>query len=336
MDSWKRESIVLVYISLAIIFTTIFGCSGDEFRIIMFKEPKQNKAMEGHMIKSEDVPNEGSCRVLCYMEPNCVSINVAPLREGKQKCELNNATAENPLDFQLVNRDRFTYVAIENMCSSNPCLNNGKCQAGFTSKGFRCACHAGFTGANCYQAIDCVCTEGQTYFTVDKYDGKNNREKDEIQFEFKTSQLSGLIMYAGGTRDSIEVAYKEGNVFMYNTNLGRGVKEIHAGDIALSDNEWHQVHLIRDKERVSINIDNKPVVIQHIIPGGMIGLDLESSTAYFLGASPNKTLLANFNGCIRGLRVHGYKPIRLAWSNDDPDYTISRSGNMTVCNASDE
>ena len=41
-----------------------------------------------------------------------------------------------------------------------------------------------------------------------------------------------------------------------------GVKEIHAGDIALNDNEWHQVHLIRDKERVSINIDNKPVVIQ--------------------------------------------------------------------------
>jgi len=74
-----------------------------------------------------------------------------------------------------------------------------------------------------WTAIDCVCTEGQTYFTVDKYDGKNNREKDEIQFEFKTSQLSGLVMYAGGTRDSIEVAYKEGNVFMFNTNLGRGM-----------------------------------------------------------------------------------------------------------------
>ena len=79
----------------------------------MFKEPEQNKAMEGHMIESEDVPNEGSCRVLCYMEPNCVSINVGPLREGKHKCELNNATAENPFDFQLVNRDRFTYVAVE-------------------------------------------------------------------------------------------------------------------------------------------------------------------------------------------------------------------------------
>jgi len=43
----------------------------------------------------------------------------------------------------------------------------------------------------------------------------------------------------------------------------------------------------------------------------MIGLDLESSTAYFLGAPANKTLLPNFNGCIRGLRVHGYEPMMI-------------------------
>ena len=73
-----------------------------------------------------------------------------------------------------------------------------------------------------WTAIDCVCTEGQTYFTVDKYDGKNNREKDDIRLEFKTSQPKGLIMYAGGTRESIEVAYKDGNVFMYNIDLGAG------------------------------------------------------------------------------------------------------------------
>ena len=79
----------------------------------MFKEPTQNKAMKGHVIRSEDVPNEGSCRVLCYMEPNCVSINVGPLQGGKHKCELNNATAENQFDAFLVNMDKFTYVASE-------------------------------------------------------------------------------------------------------------------------------------------------------------------------------------------------------------------------------
>ena len=67
-----------------------------------------------------------------------------------------------------------------------------------------------------------MCTGGQAYLSVEKYESKNNRLEDDIQFEFKTSKHSGLIMYAGGTRDSIELAYKDGNVFMYNINLGRG------------------------------------------------------------------------------------------------------------------
>ena len=31
---------------------------------------------------------------MCYMEPNCVSINVKPLDGGKYNCELNNATVD--------------------------------------------------------------------------------------------------------------------------------------------------------------------------------------------------------------------------------------------------
>ncbi|XP_078351333.1 putative skeletal organic matrix protein 5 [Oculina patagonica] len=79
------------------------------------------------------------------MEPNCVSINLGPLVKGKHKCELNNATGEK----DLKSRQGFTYLAIENPCSSSPCLNNSTCQAGFTSKGFRCICLAGFIGATC-------------------------------------------------------------------------------------------------------------------------------------------------------------------------------------------
>ena len=72
-------------------------------------------------------------------------------------------------------------------------------------------------------AINCVCTGGQAYLSVEKYESKNNRLEDDIQFEFKTSKHIGLIMYAGGNKDSIEVAYKDGNVLMYNINLGRGI-----------------------------------------------------------------------------------------------------------------
>ena len=81
----------------------------EEGRFIVFKEPIQNKAMKGRMIHSEEVPNEGSCRVKCFMEPNCVSINMGPLKGGKLKCELNNASQPSALK----NEPAHTYLAIE-------------------------------------------------------------------------------------------------------------------------------------------------------------------------------------------------------------------------------
>ena len=69
--------------------------------------------MKNHVIKSERVPNEGTCRVLCYMEPNCVSINLAPLEGETHKCELNNATGEDQLFTFLTNEPSYTYLAIE-------------------------------------------------------------------------------------------------------------------------------------------------------------------------------------------------------------------------------
>ncbi|CAH3041859.1 unnamed protein product [Pocillopora meandrina] len=115
-------------------------------------------AMKNHAIKSAEVSNEGSCKVMCLMEPNCVSINVGPVVGGNQKCELNNATEENHATFLLVNNPGYTYLAIENPCSSSPCLNRGICQAGFTYKGFRCVCRERFTGETC-QIIKGNCAE---------------------------------------------------------------------------------------------------------------------------------------------------------------------------------
>lgn len=56
----------------------------------MFKEPIADKALPGHVITTEQVPDERSCRVKCYMEPNCVSINVGPGTKEQLTCELIN------------------------------------------------------------------------------------------------------------------------------------------------------------------------------------------------------------------------------------------------------
>ena len=96
-------------------FSLLNSVLDDECRDIIFKEPVANKAMQNHVIKSEEVPSEGSCRLMCYLEPNCVSINLGPLVGGKHKCELNNVTDENQFANSLLNKPAFTYLAIEVM-----------------------------------------------------------------------------------------------------------------------------------------------------------------------------------------------------------------------------
>jgi len=82
-------------------------------RIIIFEEPIANKALPRHVIKTENVEDEGGCRLKCYLEPNCVSINVGPKEVGKHKCELNNATDESLSQSALEDRQGYTHNAVE-------------------------------------------------------------------------------------------------------------------------------------------------------------------------------------------------------------------------------
>ena len=65
------------------------------------------------MIRTEKVVDEGSCRVKCYMEPNCVSINVGPVDEGERTCELKNFTDEKSSHSRLEEKKGYIHYAVE-------------------------------------------------------------------------------------------------------------------------------------------------------------------------------------------------------------------------------
>ena len=81
--------------------------------MLEFNDPVPDKALSGYVIRTDKVADEESCRMKCYLEPNCVSINVGPADEGIHTCELNNGTDESPSQSSMKKRINYTHYPAE-------------------------------------------------------------------------------------------------------------------------------------------------------------------------------------------------------------------------------
>lgn len=81
-----------------------------------------------------------------------------------------------------------------------------------------------------------------------------------IEFEFKTQQGNGLLLYTddGGTYDFFEIILVEGSLRI-RYNLGGGAQLVTIGS-NLNDNCWHRVQLTRDYANTTISIDKMNLV----------------------------------------------------------------------------
>ena len=91
-------------------------CIADQCRNLEFEPEKvfEGKRLINHTIRTVEITVSRFCENLCYMEPDCVSINLYTRGEGNgyHKCELNNATHEGH-EKKLIDQEMYSYHAAE-------------------------------------------------------------------------------------------------------------------------------------------------------------------------------------------------------------------------------
>ncbi|PFX31501.1 Signal peptide, CUB and EGF-like domain-containing protein 2 [Stylophora pistillata] len=145
----------------------------DQCRQLKFTPEKEfdNKRLKNHVIRIVEVMTINFCENMCYMEPNCVSINIEKRvgLHGGYSCELNNVTHEGH-ELELEKEENYFYhaaewtteasgvalsikktVLIENFIDVNECTEElHSCSADAvctnTKGSYNCTCNPGYSG----------------------------------------------------------------------------------------------------------------------------------------------------------------------------------------------
>ena len=112
------SSLRLLWPSLLPVFSffILFIIIEDRCRQLKFTPEKafDGKRLINHVIRVAEVTTKDFCENVCFMEPDCVSINLDKRVSGHggYKCELNNVTHERH-EHDLKNEDHYFYRAAE-------------------------------------------------------------------------------------------------------------------------------------------------------------------------------------------------------------------------------
>ncbi|XP_074626518.1 uncharacterized protein LOC141884593 isoform X2 [Acropora palmata] len=132
---------VLFVLRSNVILFTLAG--GDECRHIEFADAVSDSRLStDHVIRVYHVQNEPSCRVKCFLEPDCVAYNYGKDYEGNLQCELCNKSHLQVTANHVMVAPGFIFRPVaENPCITNPCPHSLTCQVGFRDQGYRCVSH---------------------------------------------------------------------------------------------------------------------------------------------------------------------------------------------------
>lgn len=125
----------------------------------------------------------------------------------------------------------------------------------------------------------------------------------DIWFQFKTTATDGVLLHNIGDPDYIKVTLFNGDTiqFSYDTGNGGRVVDFKTSN-ALNDNQWHTVHVEKNRKQAWLRVDNFPE--KYITESAdEMSRTLDLKEGLVIGATVEYK--SGFVGCMRGLRVNG-------------------------------
>ncbi|XP_051157574.1 fat-like cadherin-related tumor suppressor homolog [Leptopilina boulardi] len=212
---------------------------------------------------------------------------------------------------------------VVNECARDPCPIFKICIPDSSIQGYSCQCPEGFAGQSCeiniskchddscYIARNPISFSGKSYarYKIDKTIVRETIEdRLQLSLRIRTVQMTGSLMYAAGKVDYniLEIA---NGVVQYRFDLGSGEGLVRVSSTYVSDGQWHEIQLERERNSAKVVVDGK-YFAHGAAPGNNEILNLQSDDLY-LGAEVRQhpsilgfeDVQRGFIGCMDDMRI---------------------------------
>lgn len=124
----------------------------------------------------------------------------------------------------------------------------------------------------------------------------------DMYLQFKTTADSGVLLHSKGPDDFIKLSIVSSKSMQFSFSAGSGLKSVTVeGSVRLNDNQWHSVHVERNKKEARLIIDGKVSSDVRQSQGPVRGLQLTS----YLVIGATVDYREGFVGCVRSLLLNG-------------------------------
>ncbi|CAL1542707.1 unnamed protein product [Lymnaea stagnalis] len=166
---------------------------------------------------------------------------------------------------------------------------------------------------------DTASFDGESYIEYDMSRQAVQTTQDSVELRFRTGRPDGVLLYASGNQGDLFMLEMSRGVLYFKIDLGsttetKGLTEIKAASL-LDDNQWHDVIITRDKQRLKVVVDRLINIVDTY--GLFFRLDIDKFM--YIGGVPyfnqaGITVKYNFIGCVQNINLNGAKLIRDAMS----------------------